>query len=298
MHKHMNIDKILNWPFQEIVQTYTTHDTLFYALSVGYGSDPMDRQQLQYVYEDGLIASPSMAVVLGHPGPWGANPETGINIQKVVYAEQSMELHAQLPPKATVRAIEKVISIVDKGADKGTLLKTERRIVDDSSDELLATLTATLMCRGNGGTGVTIGVTESPSSKFPDTSPDRVAEMATLPQSALIYRLNGDMNPLHADPAVANAAGFERPILHGLCSFGVATHAILKLWCDYDSKRLVKFSARFTSPVYPGETLRVDTWRDGDVIVFRAWAKERGVKVLDIGVAVVKPEPAQIQSNS
>lgn len=282
----MNIDRVLEWPFHDVVQTYTTRDTLFYALSVGFGADPTDAQELRYVYEKGLTAAPSMAVVLGHPGPWGANPETGIDIRKVVYAEQSMELHAPLPPQATIRARERVIAILDKGRDKGALLRTERRIVDHESGAPLATLHATLMCRGNGGTGVSIGEA-SPWHEVPAGEPERVLEMATLPQSALFYRLNGDMNPLHADPAVATAVGFERPILHGLCSYGVASHALLKLWCGYDASMLRHFGARFSAPVYPGETFLVETWRVGQTVSFRAWSKERRVKVLDNGFAVL-----------
>jgi acyl dehydratase len=282
----MNIDGILDWPFEDVVQAYTMRDTLFYALSVGFGADSTDAQQLRYVYEKGLTAVPSMAVVLGHPGPWGANPAAGIDIRKVVYAEQSIELHAPLPAKATIRARERVVAIIDKGRDKGALLRTERRIVDHASGAPLATLRATLMCRGDGGSGASIGEAGL-VHQVPAGEPERVVEMVTLPQSALLYRLNGDMNPLHADPEVAWAVGFERPILHGLCSYAIAVHAVLKLWCNYDASMLRSFGARFSAPVYPGETLFVETWRVDQTVSFRAWSKERGVKVLDNGFAVL-----------
>ena len=280
----MNVDRLLQWPFRDVVQAYTTRDSLLYALSVGFGADPTDARQLRYVFEKDLAAAPSMAVVLGHPGPWVTDPAAGIDYRKIVYAEQALEMHGVLPPQASIRARERVIGIIDKGRDKGTLLRTERRIVDHQSGEPLATLRATLMCRGDGGCGTAYGETV-PLREMPATAPERVAEMPTLPQSALIYRLNGDMNPLHADPHLARQLGFERPILHGLCSLGVAMHAVLKLWCNYDAALLKTFNARFSAPVYPGETLVVETWRIGPTVSFRALVKERGVKVLDYGFA-------------
>src|SRR5690606_4522023 len=114
-----------------------------------------------------------------------------------------------------------------------------------------------------------------------ETAPEKVLELATLPQQALIYRLNGDMNPLHADPVLAQKVGFERPILHGLCSYGFAVHALLNLWCDYHPARIKSVDARFSAPVYPGETFVVETWRDGQTLSFRVLSKERNTKVLD-----------------
>lgn len=278
----MKVDRLIDWPFRDVVQTYTTRDSLLYALSVGFGADPTDSKQLRYVFEKDLAAVPSMAAVLGHPGPWMTDPAAGIDYRRIVYAEQALELHSALPTQGVIRARERVIGIIDKGNDKGTLLRTERRIVDHQSGVPLATLQATLMCRGDGGCGLAYGEM-APVREMLTTAPDRVAEIPTLPQSALIYRLNGDMNPLHADPQLARQLGFERPILHGLCSYGVAMHAVLKLWCNYDEALLKTFSARFSAPVYPGETLIVETWRVGPTVAFRAFAKDRGVKVLDYG---------------
>jgi|SRR5690554_1232734 len=283
----MNVDCLLKWPFQDVRQTYTVRDSLLYALSVGFGSDPTDAEQLRYVFEKDQRVVPSLAVVLGHPGPYVTDPAAGIDFRKIVYAEQSMELARPLPPAATVRARERVVAILDKGLDKGTLLRTERTIFDDASGELLAVLHATLMCRGDGGNGVSHGEA-SPTHRMPDEEPQRIVEMVTLPQAALLYRLNGDTNPLHADPEVARRAGFERPILHGLCSYGLAVHMLLKTWCEYDATRITSVRARFSAPVYPGETLIFETWRDGQTLSFRALSKERGVKVLDNGYALLR----------
>lgn len=283
----MNLDYVIDRPFPAVAQTYTTRDSLLYALSLGLGADPTDPRQLRYVFERDQIAMPSMAVVLGHPGPWLTEPAVGIDYRKIVYAEQSLEMHSVLLPQGSIKAYERVIGVFDKGRDKGTLLRTERRIVDQRSERPLATLRATLMCRGDGGNGAAYGEAGVPR-EMPASAPDRVAEMPTLPQSALLYRLNGDMNPLHADPELARNLGFQRPILHGLCTFGVAMQAVLALWCDCSAQRLVKFGARFTSVVYPGETVVVETWREGSEISFRASVKERGVKVLDYGHAELR----------
>lgn len=280
----MNVDRVIDRPFLPVVQSYTTRDSLLYALSLGLGADPTDHRQLRYVFERDQIVMPSMAVVLGHPGPWVTDPALAIDYRRIVYAEQSLEMHSVLPPQGLIKARERVIGVFDKGREKGTLLCTERRIVDQQSERPLATLRATLMCRGDGGSGAAYGEAGVPR-KIPTGAPDRVAEMPTLPQSALLYRLNGDMNPLHADPEFARKLGFQRPILHGLCSFGVAMHAVLGLWCDYSAHQLLKFGARFSALIYPGETLIVETWREAMEVSFRASVKERGVKVLDYGHA-------------
>lgn len=243
----MNVDRLLAWPFRDVVQTYTVRDTLLYALSVGFGGDPTDAGQLRYVYEKDLMVVPSMAVVLGHPGPYVTDPAAGIDFRKIVYGEQALELLRPLPTAATVRARERVVAILDKGRDKGTLLRTERHIVDDATGEPLAVLNATLMCRGDGGNGASHGEA-GPAHAVPEGEPQRTTELATLPQAALLYRLNGDTNPLHADPELARRAGFERPILHGLCSYGLAVHALLKTWCDYDATRIASVRARFSAP--------------------------------------------------
>lgn len=283
----MNVDRLLAWPFRDVVQTYTVRDTMLYALGVGFGGDPVDAEQLRYVYEKDLRTVPSMAVVLGHPGPYVLDPALEIDFRKIVVGGQAMELHRPLPVAATIRARERVTAILDKGSDKGVVLCTERRIVDDATDEPLATLSVTLMCRGDGGCGASHG-SVGPTYSLPGGDPHRSTEIATLPQGALLYRLNGDTNPIHVDPEVAKRVGFERPILHGLCSYGLAVNALLKLWCDYDSTRIVSVSTRFSAPVFPGETIVFETWRDGSTLSFRAWSKERQVKVLDNGCALLR----------
>ena len=279
--------KILNWPFQPVEQTYTERDTILYALGCGLGADPLDEDQLPFVFEEPeLRALPSMAAVLSPPGFWARHPDSGIDWVRILHGEQAMEIHKPLPAAAKVVATAKVTDIVDKGASRGALLFVQRTVRDVGSGEALATLRSTTFARGDGGCG---GTTESapPPHALPDRAPDLACDLPTAFNAALIYRLSGDPNPLHASPSVARAAGFERPILHGLCSWGVAGHAILKSYCDYDPARLTSMALRFSAPIYPGETIRTEMWRDGDTVSFRARVAERDIVVLNNGRAAI-----------
>ncbi len=278
--------KILNWPFDEVVETYAMRDSIIYALGLGFGFNPTDPDELKYVYENGLQTFPTMPVVLGHPGPWMTNPETGIDYVKVLHGEQSLEIHQDLPVEGTIVAQNKVTDVVDKGADKGALIINERKLYEQTSGNLLCTQKSVIFARGNGGFGGP--VTASPKPHVPpDREPDATVDIPTSTQAALLYRLNGDYNPLHADPAVAEKAGFKAPILHGLASFGVAARAVMQSLANTDSSRLKSFGLRFSAPVYPGETIRTEIWRDGNEVSFRARVPERDVIALTNGIAVV-----------
>ena len=283
----IDYDKLMNRHFDEVVQRYTKRDTILYALGVGLNMDPLDDAQLAYTYEENLCALPTMAVVLGTPGFWVKEPDTGIDWVKVLHGEQGLRIHRPLPAEATVTATTRIVDILDKGADRGALLLQERTVVDQATGEALATLTSTTFARGDGGFG---GSSEGgkPVHKLPEREPDMVCDLPTLPQAALIYRLSGDYNPLHADPKVAQSAGFKAPILHGLCTLGVAGHAILKSCCDYDASRFKALDLRFSAPVYPGETIRTEIWQEGDGVVgFRSRVLERDIVVLNNGRAEV-----------
>lgn len=281
-----NHQRLLNWNFDDIEHTYALRDTILYALGLGYGDDPTDESELRFVYEEKLAALPMMAVVLGYPGFWLRDERTGVDWKKVLHGEQGVILHKPLPASGTVIGKTRVTGIVDKGAEKGSLMFSERDVVDKKTGALLATLKSTTVMRGNGGYGGPNPATPEPH-KLPERAPDVVLDLQTLPQAALIYRLSGDYNPLHAVHAVARAAGFERPILHGLCTFGVAGRAILRVCCDNDPLRLAEMHLRFSAPVYPGETISTEMWRDGKTISFRALALPRNVVVLNNGRAVL-----------
>lgn len=282
-----------NWQFPEIEHRYTAEDSMFYALAVGLGADPVDERQLAFVNDTTPgtpLALPTMAVILGYPGSWMRDPRSGIDFTMVVHGEELVVLHKPLPAAATVVSKHRVTRVVDKGAGKGATVTYDKELFDKASGEKLATVTHTTFCRGDGGFSARDGATDpSPASppKVPQRDPDLVCELRTLPQQALLYRLCADRNPLHSEPAAARKAGFERPILHGLGTYGVAGHALLASLCDYDPRRLKSLFARFSAPVFPGETIRFEMYREGTGIAFRARVKERDRVVLDYGRAEI-----------
>ena len=275
-------DRLLGFPIPEVRQHLTPRDSILYALSIGLGQDPLDARQLDFVdAHRTLRAVPSMATVLGQPGFWLGDPRTGVDAVRLVHGEQSIVLHRPLPVAGEVVGRTRVTGLVDKGRGRGALLFTEKQVSDAASGALLAVAKATVFLRGDGGFGGSTGPVPAPHA-MPDTPPDIVAELPTRPEQALYYRLNGDDNPLHADPEVASRAGFPRPILHGLCTFGVVTHALLRGLGGYQPESMREVGLRFSAPVFPGETIRTEMWHDGS---FRARVTERDAIVVDCGFA-------------
>ncbi|MDR3532374.1 MAG: MaoC/PaaZ C-terminal domain-containing protein [Rhodopila sp.] len=284
----IDYDRLMARAFAPIEHRYTAQDAIVYALGVGLGSDPLDRGQLGFVYEEGLKALPTLSAVLGYPGFWAREPDTGIDWRRLVHAEQAFTFHRPLRPAGRIVSTNRVSAIYDKGKEKGALLCQERVVADAESGEKLATIVQTSMLRGDGGFGGPGGAAPRPHA-IPDRPADAVCELPTLPQAALIYRLNGDKNPLHVDPGVAQAARFPRPILHGMCTMGVACHAVLRALLAYDPAPMRSMRVRFTAPVFPGETIRTELWIDADVVSFRSTAVERGVVVLNAGRVDLAP---------
>lgn len=287
----IDYDVVKNWRFEEIVQSYTARDTMLYALGIGMGADPMNTAELGFVSEKSLQAVPTLATVLGSPGPWLRDLRTGADYVKLVHGEQSVRLLKPLPAAATVVASNRVLSITDKGAGKGAIVVVQRELREQASGDLLADIRQVTFLRGDGGFSAGHGRSDpgpEPLPPVPERVPDIEEVMPTLERQGLIYRLSGDYNPLHSDPDVAKSAGFSRPILHGLCTYGIAAHALLKSVCGYQAARLQQLSVRFSAPVYPGETIRVQLWQDGTGRVrLRARVDERDATVLNNGVAVV-----------
>lgn len=284
----MQLDKVLNFELPQKEHAISDKDCMLYSLGIGLGMDPVDPAQLQFVYENGLKAFPSQAVVVAHPGPWVTKPELEINWLKLLHGEQTMTMHQPLQPGKTYVGNYRVMGVVDKGAEKGSILHQEKTLTDKESGELVSTVTASYFLRGDGGCGSS-GEAPEPFNPMPEREADQVVEIATAQNSALIYRLSGDYNPIHADPEKAGKAGFDKPILHGLCTFGVATRALVQICCDNDPEKLEFVGLRFSKPVYPGETIAVSIWNeDNGDIRFSANAVERNVKVLDQGTARVK----------
>lgn len=280
----MDRQKLLAWHFPDKEHAYTERDTILYALGVGFGAAP---EHLPFVYEKGLQALPTLSVVLGYPGFWLADPATGVDWRKVLHGEQGMTIARPLPAKGRVVGRTRVTEILDKGKEKGALMYSEREVLDQDTGALLCRLTQTTFLRGDGGCGGPSGPVPPPQP-IPERPADLTCDLPTSTRAALVYRLSGDYNPLHADPAVATSVGFPRPILHGLCTFGVAGHALLRTVCGYRPERLRGMNARFSAPVFPGETIRTEMWKEQGAVLFRASVVERpGTVVLNNGRAVV-----------
>lgn len=283
--------------FAPLHQHYAARDSMLYALSLGLGNDPLDATALPFVYEgkdgQGLLTLPSQAVVLGYPGFWAREPDTGIDWVKVLHGEQRMRLHKPLPASADIVGYNHITHLTDKGEGKGAIMVTERRL-ETAAGELLATVQQVSFMRGDGGFSQLHGgqPSDAPLPALQPTPDDRAPDFTdtqiTRPEAALLYRLSGDYNPLHADPAVATSAGFERPILHGLASYGLVTRALLRQCSGNDPQRFKALDIRFTSPVYPGETLVTEIWRvPGQPTHYQVRAKvlERDKVVLSHGLA-------------
>jgi acyl dehydratase len=282
----LNAEKVLALEIPDVEHSYGPKDCMLYALGLGLGQDPLNADELAFVYEKNLKVLPTFAVMLGYAAYWLRRPELGVTWEKVVHGEHGFVLHQPIAPQGTVVGRTRILDVVDKGVGKGALIYSERQISDKASGRRLATLRQTTFCRVDGGFG---GEKRDmpPPHALPQRAPDGVCDLPTRPEMALIYRLSGDTNALHVDPDFARAAGYPRPILHGLASFGVAGHALLKAVCGYNPARLTAMAGRFSAPVFPGETIRTEFWRDGGVVSFRTRVKERDVIAINNGRAEV-----------
>ena len=281
-------EKLLNREFGSVRETYTEKDCILYALGVGMGLDPLDEECLRFVYEDNLKTLPSQSVIMAHPGFWAKDEDTDIDWVKVLHAGQEVIFHSPIPSSGTVEATTRITEVTDKGDKIGALINSERVVRDVETGKDICTLITTILARGNGGFGEQRKASATKPDAIPTTEPDQICDLPTLPQQALIYRLSGDFNPLHASPSIARSAGFKAPILHGLCTFGVMTHALVKTCCDYDPSRFLRMRLRFSAPVYPGETIRTEIWKEGTEIAFRCKSIEQNKIVINNGYLLIK----------
>lgn len=273
----MHYPEILAIRPEPVPFAYDDQYTMLYALGLGCGAQP---DELDFVYERNLKALPTMAVMMG-----GASGDFldkgGIDYTMIVHGEQRLRLHRPLPATGRMVSDARLLSVIDKGGEKGALLNIESDVRDEAGTHY-ATSTMTLFCRGDGGFG---GPTEGELTlePVPERAPDFEVAIPTLPQQAALYRLLGDRNPLHIDPEMATRVGFKGPILHGLCTYGIAARAILRACCDNDPARIESLDVRFSSPVYPGETVTTRIWRDGNAVAFECVIAERGATVIRNG---------------
>lgn len=278
------VERLIGHAFEPLVHRYTERDVAFYALGVGAPADWLDQDELRFVYElssKGFTALPTYPVLYGSGMiNWILEGDLGgikYNPMMLVHGEQYLENRKRVPTSGTVTCYPKISQIYDKGS--GLVVVTNTVCKAENGDEI-AYLESSMFIRGLGGFGGDRG----PSGNInlpPDREPDVVHAEKTLEKQALLYRLNGDINPLHADPAMAAFGGFSTPILHGLCTFGFAGRAVLKHFCDNDTERFKSIKVRFAKSVYPGETLVTEMWKvDEKRIVFRTKVAERDEYVL------------------
>ncbi len=279
----INYDEIMSLKSENIEISYSDKDSILYGLGVGLGNDPMDMDELKYVYENGQIALPSMATNFQYHSSLLMSAK--LNFVMVVHGEQKLSIINPIPVSGDFLADMKVISCFDKGASKGAIIDVETTVKLKSDGTEICKLISTTFARGDGG----FGGPESPPQEIFESegTPDIVDEITTKPDQALIFRLSGDYNPLHSDPNFAKAAGFPKPILHGLCTYGVACRSIVKTACDNDVKKLKSFNCRFSSPVFPGETIVTEMWKNGNIINFQSKVKERDKIILKNGVSEI-----------
>lgn len=266
-----------------VERSWTSTDCLIYALGVGAGSTDPAGFELEFTTENSadvtLRALPTFAVVAGF-GLSSAFDKIGtFNSFMLVHGEQSFELHAPLPVAGDITTVTAITGIYDKGS--GAVIVTESRSTDQTSGTPLFTNRASVFVRGEGGWGGERG----PSGKAepPAREPDHQVTYATRPDQALLYRLSGDRNPLHSDPKFAALAGFPKPILHGLCTYGFTGRALLHTLCDSDPDRFLSMTGRFSKPVFPGDDLTISMWSLGDGEAFFQTSTPRGGVVIDAG---------------
>lgn len=279
---------LYGWPIPDTALTVTPRDAILYALSLGLGLRAEDAPGLRYLYEGArdFAALPAFAIPLADPGFWMRRAP--LDLGRVLHLGERVEILRPVPVESALSRRAAVSHVADKGPDRGAVIVAESTLMGPAGP--VARVAQTALARGDGGRGGSFG--QAPprlGAAPPDRAPDAVIHRPTLPTQALLYRWNGDLNPLHADPAAARAAGFERPILHGLCTLGIASLAVLEAFCDW-APAIVGIEARFAAPVLPGDRLDCAMWREGRTVVLRATVVGRAAAALDPAVFTLDPE--------
>jgi len=279
-HMPIDFDSLASASISDIPVSYAEPEAMLYALGVGLGRDPLCAEELAFVTEhSGLCTLPTMASMLI---PDTIMKESGCDLSQLLHRAESLQFLRPLPASANLVASQRVTSVADKGEGVGAEVELETELRRARDDTLICTVSTRVIARGDGGFG---GTQPGPRSRhrMPNRIPDLKCDIRTRHDQALLFRLSGDFNPLHSSPGSARRVGFERPILHGRCTFGIACHAILQTVCDYDYTLINGFDARFSSPVFPGDVISTEMWQDGNVVSFRCRVPERDVVVLNNG---------------
>jgi acyl dehydratase len=280
-------EHLLNLRLREQRCRYDERDTMLYALGIGFGSDPMDMEELRFVYEDGLKAMPTQATVIGWDRSW--IPATRLDWRQVVHGEQHIEIGRTLQPSGEVIVQSRVTEVLDKGT--GALFRVESRLTDATNGGWICTSTASFFVRGAGGfRPASAAPRETRRREWPVRPADQRCSLQTWPHQALLYRLSGDRNPHHAWPPAAREGGFVRPLLHGLSTFGFACRSVLRAYCDNDPSRVRGMGARFLSPVFPGQAIDFELWREQDDVLFRGRCADRDVITGMVGTSLTSAD--------
>jgi len=280
---YINVDQVLRYEFDPTKFTYGDREAILYALGIGASKDPLDPEELAYVYEgspQGFKVFPTFAVTFGAGTGLRLMDMEGLKFHPMMllHGEQYLEVLKPLPVEAQIMNHAKISQVYDKGAGALILIDV---VSKDQHGETLALNQSAIFIRGLGGFGGDRGPSTSQVNSPPDRGPDAVNQERVPANQALLYRLTGDRNPLHADPGMAAMGGFDRPILHGLCTFGFAARAVLKTFGDDDPARFKSIRTRFARHFFPGETLVTEMWDSGDGgIIFRCKAAERDEYVI------------------
>ena len=279
----LDFDHVAGFRRETDGRAFSIRDTCLYGLSVSPACEPDDEMALDLVLETrGPKILPTMASVLAE----SLSRFLGLDMRGVTHAQQQLICHRPLPQQGDLVIEGHVTAGLDKGAEKGALVTFENVATLKGETAPLFTLANTLFARRDGGFGRNFG-DHVARHIVPARDADLFERSQTRPDQALLFRLNGDLNPLHAEPSFATKAGFPRPILHGLCTYGMACRAIVRTVLGGDPSPIYRFDVRFTAPFYPGETLHTEIWIDGDMISFRCTAVERAIVVLDGGQCII-----------
>jgi acyl dehydratase len=279
----IDLDRVVGATLPSSTFMWTDDDVILYHLGIGAGFDPVDELELRYVYEADLVVIPTFANIPPFSMTMGIVATEGLEVDlaQILHGEQETILHDAIPTRGTVRNEGSIVGVYDKG--KGALAVVEIVSILEATGEPIFTNRSSIYIRGEGGFG---GDPGPPTTSFtPDREPDHVVTSITLPQQALLYRMvSGDRNPLHVDPGFAAFAGYDRPILHGLCTYGIVAKAVTDTAVGGRPAEIASYRGRFAGVVYPGESIITSIWDEGDQIRVEAISAERGVPVVSTGL--------------
>jgi acyl dehydratase len=282
----IDVDKALAAELAPVEFSWTSSDIQLYHLGLGAGADPLAQRELRYLIDDTPQVLPTFGNVAASfhmtAPPTVQFPGIDIELSKVLHASEAVSVPGPIPPSGTAKSVQRFTEIWDKG--KAAVIVSETTVTDPAGT-VLWTTKRSIFARGEGGFGGERG--PSTSVEIPDRAPDLEVSLPTLPQQALLYRLCGDRNLLHSDPAFAAAAGFDRPILHGLCTYGIGCKAIVDTLLDGDVTQVASYGARFAGVVFPGETLQANVWKEDGRFVGVLTAPGRDNTVVLSGVELV-----------